>query len=90
MRRLLPIGFLFISIIVHLISLRKPLDTLLLGLLGIVPLFFIYFGDELGANVSGKITEPTPGIFVKAFGWLWLACVIFPLLYGAPFNPRRY
>lgn len=90
MKRWIPLAILLVSALVHSILLRKITDTFFLVGFSFPSLVFIYFGDELGAQVSRNITEPTPGIFVKAFGWLWLACLVVVLLSGVPFDPRRF
>ena len=51
-------------------------EVLMLSLFLMLPLTFIWYGDEIGdymGTVRGfQVTSPTPGCLVKFFGWLLL------------------
>jgi hypothetical protein len=38
----------------------------------LVPMAAIWFPDEVGSHVGGRITRPSPGWAVRALGWLVL------------------
>jgi hypothetical protein len=50
-----------------------------IGLL--LPLACIWFGDEMGARTSYRITSPTPGFLVRWGGWVVLLMPVVVMLF---------